>query len=147
MRTTLLGKKHGSDEWLLIAGPNVTTTDQIAIRAKIMETHPVNDVWECVELWEEEPLKHKLKFKTKEQTDSEAADLARSDEEIKNSRKEAEERQAARERESEAAAANAHEKEVEKLNKLHAETVAAQEPINKAQIEKRAAGQLPKEKK
>jgi hypothetical protein len=147
MKSVLIGKKHASDDFVLIAGPEVATSDQIAIRAKIAEAHPINDIWEEVHMWMENPIKGKLKFVTKEQHEDAAAARKVADAELESSRHEAEERQAKFDREAEEAAKKKHAEELERLNKFHAETITAQEPINKAQIEKRAAGQLPKDKK
>lgn len=143
MKSVLIGKKHGSDDWLLIAGPEVSHSEQIAIRSKIAESHPINDVWEEVLMWSENPVKGKLKFVTKAQSEEAAAAQKVADAQLDSSRHEAEERQAKFDKERKDTADEAHRNEVERLNKLHTETVAAQEPITKAQIDKRAAGVVP----
>ena len=142
MKSALIGRKHGSSEWSLIAGPDISTTDQIAIRLEIAKDHPVNNVWEEVIHWGENPIKGKLKFINEEQ--SKAADAAqkKADAELDSSRHEAEERQARFDKANADAKAKAHADEVAKLNKQHAESVAALEPIAKAQIAKRAAGKV-----
>ena len=141
MKSVLLGRKHGSEEWTLIAGPDISTSDQIHIRAKIMESHPVNEVWQEVIMWNENVAKGRLRFITKAESESAAAAQKKADAELESARAEAENRQAKFDKAKADIAADQHAKEVERLNKLHAATVAAQEPINKANIAKRAAGQ------
>ena len=142
MKSALIGRKHGSSEWTLIAGPDISTTDQIAIRLEIAKDHPVNNVWEEVVHWGENPIKGKLKFISEEQSKAANAAQIKADAALDSSRHEAEERQAKFDKEKAEAAAKKHAEEIAKINKQHAESVAALEPIAKAQIAKRAAGKI-----
>jgi hypothetical protein len=142
MKSALIGRKHGSEEWQLIAGPNISTSDQIAIRAEISKDHPVNDIWEEVIHWGENPIKGKLKFVNEKQSkDAEAAQKL-ADAALESSRHEAEERQAEFDKKKTDDAAKKHADEVEKLNKKHAAASALLDPIAKTQIAIRAAGKI-----
>ena len=142
MKSALIGRKHGSEEWQLIAGPNISTSDQIDIRAEIAKDHPVNNVWEEVVQWGENPIKGKLKFVNKEQSEAAEASQKLADAALESSRHEAEERQAAFDKAEKDKAAKEHADQVEKINKQHAAALVDLEPIAKAQIAKRAAGKI-----
>lgn len=117
MRTLLMGKRHGKDNWQIISGPESTTTDQIVIRDDINKQHPVNDTWSQVELWMEYPLKGRLKFVTSSQHSENKVSQKKSDEDAVNSRALAEERESDKAYYLKEASNKKHADEVAEINK------------------------------
>ena len=143
-KTILYGRKHGKENYELIAGPNVTTTDQIVLRDDLNKNHPVNDTWAEVHLIHAEgaEVKGRLKFLTSKQAEESSAARQKADVSLDNSRAEAEAREKKRRDEAVAAAKKKHDDEVAKLNESHdksREQISPTSPRAKKIIEQRTA--------
>jgi hypothetical protein len=146
MKTILIGRKHGKEDWQLIAGPNTTTSDQLIVRDEIAKTIPVNDTW--AEVWllsAEEHVKGRLKFLTATQFKDNAAAAAKADADLANSRAEAEARENKQREEAAEKSRRTHEAEVAGLNKQHDAHRAAISPMSKAAERIIAAGRAASE--
>ena len=146
MKTILYGRKHGKENFEMIAGPNVTTSDQITLREDINKNHPVNDTWAEVHLIHAEGAEVKGRLRLITSKDAEAANIARkqADVSLDNSRAEAEAREKKRRDAAEAEAKKKHAAEVAALNEKHdatRESLSPTSPKAKKIIEQRTAEQ------
>jgi len=145
-KTILYGRKHGKENYEIIAGPNVTTSDQIVLREDINKNHPVNDTWAEIHLIHAEgaEVKGRLKFLTARQAEDSNAAKKKADVSLDNSRAEAEAREKKR-RDTEAdAAKKKHDDEVARLNESHdksREQISPTSPRAKKIIEQRTVQQ------
>jgi hypothetical protein len=114
MRTILIGRKHGAAAFELIAGPEVSPTEQIIKRDNLNKSHPVNSVWSEVEFWREEPAKNRLRFSSPEEAKAKAESDAKADADFADAQKK---------RAAEIAKSEADKKVAEQ--KKHAEAVSA----------------------
>lgn len=121
MRSFLIGLKHGKEAWQFIAGPEVSTADQLVLREQLMKGHPVNDTWSNIEIHQENHIKGRLKFVTTEQAADGVAKAKQSDLDISNTRTEAEKRERDRSEAATADAAKAHAAEIAKINQVIAD--------------------------
>ena len=124
MKTILFGRKHGNENFELIAGPEVSASSQLELRASFMEGLPVNKTWAEVRIWGENDIKGKLQFLTADQSKLADESKKKIENEAENIRAISKKRQSERDKAEKDEAAKRHAAEVAELNKKHADFVA-----------------------
>lgn len=127
-----MGRKHGSEKWEAIAGPNVTTSDQLVIRQEMLRSLPVNETWAELEIWGENPISGRLQFVKKDEFEKSEADRKVADAAIVNGREEARRREQERKDREDAGAKKLHDAEVARLNKIHDAAREGFSPMSRA---------------
>ena len=112
-----MGRKHGAAGWETILGPNISTSEQVAQRAALIEKHPVHATWAEVELWGESPVKKRVRFVSPKESESRAAAAIKDDAEFEVSQKKRTETIAKNTEDETAKRAAAHAREVADKNK------------------------------